>query len=257
MSTQYTFRLDNFRIDNTRSRHEDTDFVSVSLAVGARPPQTQSRAMGDLNNGTFDVGLVFDNISVADNETAVFTYAIVNSGHTDPSAAENILMQATAKVAQVGAQAAATAVGEAIGVAAGAAIGTAALPVIGTALGALAGWLVGEAGNLIFTNCDGAVAAGMHPLTGAQLRAATAGGNALQQSDDNPGTDSNSGCGSNSQYIVNWSVTFISEIPEQADWRFCSKCSALFFDGFPEQGVCPAGGAHDKGQSFNFVLKLI
>ena len=40
----------------------------------------------------------------------------------------------------------------------------------------------------------------------------------------------------------------------QADWRFCNKCYALFFDGYDTRGVCPAGGAH-VGQGFNFVLR--
>ena len=39
----------------------------------------------------------------------------------------------------------------------------------------------------------------------------------------------------------------------QGNWRFCNKCFAMFFDGFPGKGVCAAGGAHDA-QGFNFVL---
>ncbi|HWW48572.1 MAG TPA: hypothetical protein VNZ94_12110 [Xanthobacteraceae bacterium] len=30
----------------------------------------------------------------------------------------------------------------------------------------------------------------------------------------------------------------------QNAWRFCGKCSALFYDGYPNKGVCPAGGGH-------------
>ena len=40
----------------------------------------------------------------------------------------------------------------------------------------------------------------------------------------------------------------------QAAWRFCGRCSGLFFDGFPEKGVCPAGGPHEA-MGFNFVLR--
>jgi hypothetical protein len=32
----------------------------------------------------------------------------------------------------------------------------------------------------------------------------------------------------------------------QRDWRFCAKCFALFFDGSPNKGVCPAGGGHQR-----------
>ncbi|MCX5377811.1 hypothetical protein [Streptomyces sp. NBC_00091] len=38
----------------------------------------------------------------------------------------------------------------------------------------------------------------------------------------------------------------------QADWRFCSKCSGMFFRGYADDGTCPAGGGHDSaGYNFN------
>jgi hypothetical protein len=42
-------------------------------------------------------------------------------------------------------------------------------------------------------------------------------------------------------------------MPDQQDWRFCHKCSAMFFDGFPDKGACPAGGGHEAA-GFNFAL---
>ena len=39
----------------------------------------------------------------------------------------------------------------------------------------------------------------------------------------------------------------------QTDWRFCQKCNAMFFDGAPDKGHCPAGGAH-VAQGFIFQL---
>ncbi|HRD76012.1 MAG TPA: hypothetical protein PK264_08735 [Hyphomicrobiaceae bacterium] len=39
----------------------------------------------------------------------------------------------------------------------------------------------------------------------------------------------------------------------QYDWRFCNKCFAMFFDGYPAKGRCPAGGGH-VAQGFNFGL---
>lgn len=42
---------------------------------------------------------------------------------------------------------------------------------------------------------------------------------------------------------------------DQANWRFCTKCSAMFYDGFPSKGVCAAGGSHQaKATDFNYVL---
>ncbi|WP_242910674.1 hypothetical protein [Actinomadura terrae] len=30
----------------------------------------------------------------------------------------------------------------------------------------------------------------------------------------------------------------------QSNWRFCSKCFGLWYNGLPTNGVCPAGGSH-------------
>ena len=35
--------------------------------------------------------------------------------------------------------------------------------------------------------------------------------------------------------------------------RYCNKCQALFYNGYPSKGVCPAGGGH-FAQGFNFSL---
>ena len=39
----------------------------------------------------------------------------------------------------------------------------------------------------------------------------------------------------------------------QSAWRFCNKCYAMFYDGFPDKGHCAAGGPH-VAQGYNFVL---
>lgn len=39
----------------------------------------------------------------------------------------------------------------------------------------------------------------------------------------------------------------------QADWRFCAKCSMLFYSGNGQRGVCSKGGGHDAS-GYNFVL---
>jgi hypothetical protein len=202
----YSFSLDSFRITDTRSLHKDTDYVSISLAVGSAPPMTKVKKMGDLNNGTFKTGLLFDNVSVADTVPVVFTYTIVNNGHGSQANVEKALQQAGTQLAQKASEAAARAVGAEIGSLLGASIGTAAVPIVGTALGALAGWLVGEIGGILFANCDGPVAAGVHVFTGAELASATRGGTVLTETDHNPGTDSPTGCGRNSNYYVTWSI---------------------------------------------------
>jgi hypothetical protein len=51
----------------------------------------------------------------------------------------------------------------------------------------------------------------------------------------------------------------------QGDWRFCTKCYALFFGGYGNDGVCASGGQHSPlqsaspshaGSSVNFELKV-
>jgi hypothetical protein len=51
------------------------------------------------------------------------------------------------------------------------------------------------------------------------------------------------------------------EVPEdahnQAQWRYCVQCGALFYDGYPDksfQNVCPKGGNHIPA-GHNFVLR--
>ena len=39
----------------------------------------------------------------------------------------------------------------------------------------------------------------------------------------------------------------------QTQWRFCNKCFAMFYDGYPQKGRCSAGGAH-FAQGYGFVL---
>lgn len=39
----------------------------------------------------------------------------------------------------------------------------------------------------------------------------------------------------------------------QRDWRYCHKCHAMFFNGFPTKGACKAGGGHEPA-GYNFSL---
>src|SRR5262249_11474153 len=76
-----TFTMDSFGISNTRSRHEDTDFVYLSATVGGNPTVFVKKSMGDVNNGTHSVGLSIE-VDIPDDDTpVVFNYLIMNSGH--------------------------------------------------------------------------------------------------------------------------------------------------------------------------------
>lgn len=205
------FSLDNFRITDTRSRHNDTDYVTIDIQVGTNDPVTRTQKMGDVNNGTHPVGLgIAAPIPPDLNVPVVFSYAIVNNGHGDPSKVQQGTEAALKTVGSQVAKAAASAVGGAIGAEAGAALGTAAIPLLGTALGALAGWLVGEIGSVLFADCDGPVAAGVYVYTSSQLIQSTAGGQKVTQTVEHPGTDSATGCGANSRYFTTTTISTIA-----------------------------------------------
>lgn len=194
----FTFSLDSFRITDTRSRHEDTDFVSFTLLVkpntGGGTPRTLTKAMGNLNNGTFNVGLSFPHITVDASESVVLNYLIVNSGHKSESEVFSTLENVGGSIATKGL------------VAAGAGLGSLIpIPGLGTLLGAAAGFLVGELKGVLAANCDGAVAGEQNTFTLADLNARTANGTFTHET-RHPGTDSATGCGSNSMYFVTWHI---------------------------------------------------
>ncbi len=201
-----TIGLDSFFIKTTRSLHKDTDFVTVSLAIANRPTLSQTRAVGDVGDGNHALNMSFPHVSIAPHETAVLTYAIVNSGHQDSGKVIQTLEQAIKDIATLGAKFAASEAGAALGATLGASIGTAAVPFIGTAVGAVAGYLLSKGFNLLFANCDGPVAAAVRALTYDQIKAVVASGKPQPHTDDHPGVNSPHGCGANSHYTVTWSV---------------------------------------------------
>jgi len=200
MANTFTFTLDSFKITDTRSRHNDTDFVTFTLLVnsgnGNGKPQTLKKSMGDVNNGVHPVNLSFTNISVDPSASVVLNYLIVNSGHKNPSQVESTLESAGTALAVKG------------GAALGGAIGS-VVPGLGTLLGAGAGFLAGQLVGILNANCDGAVAAEQNTFTHNDLLTRTAHGT-FTQTTKHPGTNSPTGCGSNSVYFVTWHIQHVS-----------------------------------------------
>jgi hypothetical protein len=201
----YRFSLDSFEILDTRSVHNDTDTVAVSITVGARPPQTLTLKAGDVNNGTHNVGLAFAPVNVDLSEFAIFNCLILNSGHADQKEIDDQLTGFAKTLADKGVQAAKDAISKGATALVGAAIGSAVMPLIGTALGIIAEVLVGALTGLIFVNCDGPVAAEPVALTGVQLGRETLGGGVVTHQTSHPGVKSDAGCGGNSRYKTTWS----------------------------------------------------
>lgn len=196
----YTFTLTNFRITDTRSLHEDTDFVSIAVAIGKNAPITvPAKSMGDVNNGTHTVNLSIPNVAVGPNDVVAFSYSIVNSGYNKNSVEQALQSAVNAAASKVGA-AGGAALGGLVSGGTGAGIGS----MVGDKAGA---WLIGKLDKIIFANCDGTVAAADHAFTATALASGTRNGAAITMTDDNKGTNSPHGCGRNSRYYVTWTVT--------------------------------------------------
>jgi hypothetical protein len=166
-----TFSLDSWVVRETRSLHNDTNHVAVALSVNGQMvgggPQT--KFMGNQNNGTFPVGLSFPDVEVPTNAIVTMSYEIVNSGHSPSAVADALKAALESRIAKS------------------------------------AGKLV----DLVFANCDGPIT----PPHGRQIvwndseLAAISSGTTFTDKQDEPGNDSPHGCGSNSHYIVQYSVT--------------------------------------------------
>jgi hypothetical protein len=214
----YTFKLDGFHIDNTRSRHQDTNTVTFGLQMSGQKFPVQSFFAGDVNNGDHAVNLVFGSVLISDGDhPAVFSYEIYNGDAsqlpTDLVTMANTLLakmtDLTIKTTGVDTGFANFSSGEA----------GADVPTTGRGSNPFddtSGWsglfleaIVVDIGSFLFPDCDGFVAADAIGRTKAQWDELIdiAGGATFRKTLRYPGSNSPAGCGSNSDYIVTWSVT--------------------------------------------------
>jgi hypothetical protein len=212
----YTFVLENFHIDNTRSRHQDTDEVVFGLQVGTHVFPLQWFSAGDVNNGDHGVSLAYRSVFISDSTSPVtFSYEIFNG---DASKLATSLDAVNKKLL-------ATMIDDTV-------------KTSGTTDTGFPNFSSGEAGqdvpnpnnkfddtsdwtglflqfmentigSILFPDCDGFVAADAIGRTKAQWDSLidAGGGSTFRQSMHYPGSDSPGGCGSNSDYTVTWSVT--------------------------------------------------
>jgi hypothetical protein len=188
----FNFRVDSFTIRNTRAVHEDTVFVNVTVEVNGTPAGSKTVAMGDRNNGTFNVpGAVVGPVNINPQDQVVCTYLLTNSGHKDRATVNQTLTDAGHKIA-------------------------AGLAATGNILAAAGAEIVNFLAGIFTVDCDGPVAAGRFQFSGAELSGRAAP--RLEQTVASPGTDTSVGCGSNSDYSVTWSVTQLGAVvqPVQA-----------------------------------------
>ena len=208
-----TFTMDNFGISNTRSLHNDTDFVFLSATVGANPPVFVQKSMGDVNNGAHSVGLSIE-VDIPDDDTeVVFSYLIINNGHGGNDAKQKAAQAALSTIAK-------EIIAHPGDTAAAITIGSIVVPFFVSALAAVAGVLgLVEAGLILFADCDGVVAGGTLPFKCSDLIARTSAGQKIGNTTHHPGTDSPTGCGSNSSYTTNCTVTAAPAIKTVLDVR--------------------------------------
>jgi hypothetical protein len=205
----YTFTVEGFHIDTTRARGDDTDQVAAVLRVGNETLPTQSLSTGDVDGGDFPIGMVFGPRLISqDNTAAVLSYSLYNgdtsklpktltalTSHLVDKAVESMIKEKDPEQAD---------------------------PSDFTDFPDGPdnpdfnfeddSWIkvleFATLTNFLFPDCDDFVAMGT--IGKCKKRWDTlidaAGGATFRQKIRYPGTDSPSGCGSNSDYSVTWSV---------------------------------------------------
>jgi hypothetical protein len=211
----YTFALESIHIDNTRSRHEDTDLVTFALQATGHQFPAQLHGTGNVNNGDYGVNLKFGVMLLSDTDEAVMSYEIYNG---DVSAISNQL-NALAKSLLTQQSTSLGIGGVAVpypNISGGQSVAAISGLSVASLLGNTTGWyaavaksLATDAINFLFPNCDGFVAADAIGLRKSNWDSAIdgAGGSTFRKSMQYGGSNSPSGCGSNSSYTVTWSVT--------------------------------------------------
>ena len=208
----FQFSLNTMQITDTRSTHKDTDWVSFTLKVGTATLVSTSRPMGDLNNGTFDIGLSFSRITINPGDTVVLNYLIINSG--GPSSADTI--QDTLKL-----------LGNRLA-------SSFNLPSLTSSLELVASQFYQELGPIINEkSCDGLVAAEQNAFSYEQLLSDTSDFPYFTQSTSHTGVTTR-GCNSRpSAYVVNWSMAQVVAVPSVTNMPL-GEPVPLGFSGTPQ-----------------------
>jgi hypothetical protein len=202
---------------NGRLGEKDTDNGTANLTVGRWPMLTAYMDMGDVVTGNHaqDFGMSLNRVSVELAEPFIYFYVILNKSITDTTT-ENIVAQAIAKAAedfladllkqQLNPATNLTILGLDTGIVLDAGGG----PFL---IASVAAAVIAEGLDLvlsdIFANCDGMVASGTISFKNGralQQQVRNAAAHKLVGSIHSPGTDSNAGCGGNSDYTVKYEV---------------------------------------------------
>lgn len=203
----YTATLHTVHIDNTRSRHNDTDSVSFTVVSGEKINHTQSLSLGDVNNGDHSVGISFPLLLSDSAQPLVLSYVVYNGG---TSQLPQTLEQLTEKAADGALD---DILDPSPPVSSASDYGTGSSDEMWPEPGsANVGWLTALSylgiADFIFPDCDGLVAFDTigHTLNQWDQAIDVATNSTYRASIRYPGSNSPAGCGSNSDYTLTWSV---------------------------------------------------
>ena len=211
-----TFTLDNFGITQTRSKHNDTDNVYISATVGANPTVVNWRPIGDVNNGTHQVGLSVEADIPNDDTIVVLIYGIVNNGHANNDAVEKSVTTAFSTLAKAVVNNKEATAEISIATVAGLAV----IPFVGSFVAGLSMLVIEAAGigAILFPDCDGTVASGALRFTASELIRRTGSGHKITDTVEHHGTTSPDFCNhSNSQYVTTVTLTTTASIQTVID----------------------------------------
>lgn len=191
----FTFSLDSFQITQTRSAHKDTDYVIFTLKINglAQPESFPVKSLGNLNNGTFNIGFVAPDNPIYPDSPVVLNYLIVNSS-LDLNTVTAVLSTISDDLA--------------LGPPLGLTPLTSALQYVSTQYASQLSRIIKPG------TCDGLVAAEQINLTYEELVSYTARSPYFQQSTSHIGTKAPSGCNSKpSAYVTHWSMKQVANVP--------------------------------------------
>ncbi len=200
------FTVKSFALSNTRSVHEDTNYVAVAINQNGTEIPPQTKRIGNVNNGTHAVNVAVSVSSTYhDTDTFALSYLVINHGG---GKTQDVLNDCASAMTQSALKTFNAADAQIVPV------GNFQLPTcLSSALRAkddMNFWwnqIKPEFQHLSSDHCDGPVAIDRFSFTGAALT------QMILVSQANPfsiiylGTDSNVGCGSNSHYSVQWFVS--------------------------------------------------
>jgi hypothetical protein len=192
----FTFNLDSFQITNTRSKHTDTVYATLTVKIGDTTPQTAftKKSLGNLNNGTYNTGVTCPNVTIDPGIPVVVNYLIVNAGSASADAVTSALQSVSFKLAD---------------------LTNLDMPPFASGLQMCASYFAADLAPIFKPgSCDGLVAAEQNTFTYEELGSYTSRTPYFTQATHHTGAKAGSGCNpSPSAYLVLWSMLHVAAVP--------------------------------------------